>query len=350
MELLVVIAIIGVLVALLLPAVQAAREAARRNGCVNNIKNLALGCQTYESARKALPFGRKYNYWDTYTWYQAILPYIEQQAIYDLFWTFPQQLSGAPGIGAGPNGPIGDDPRMREARHARIPVFYCPSDGTPIENEITTPAFGCLRGNYRGCVGAGDLYGGLPAGSTFTTAIRQMLVASDSNGLIGAFGARVPGRSAGGNYTAVTVPPTKLAEFSDGTTSTLLFSEGIAPTITGWGGPLGSMIYGNMGGALFSAAETPNTSLPDQIIGPCPQWDLVPPDTEYTAPCNSIGGHPGAANPGAAAAAAYARSRHVGGVNAALADGGVRFVSDSIDVESWRALGTRALADIPAVD
>jgi prepilin-type N-terminal cleavage/methylation domain-containing protein len=84
-ELLVVIAIIGVLVALLLPAVQAAREAARRTQCIDHIKNCALGCLTFESSKGKLPYGRKYDVWDTYTWTQAVLPYIEQPAIYSLY-------------------------------------------------------------------------------------------------------------------------------------------------------------------------------------------------------------------------------------------------------------------------
>jgi len=112
-----------------------------------------------------------------------------------------------------------------------------------------------------------------------------------------------------------------------------------------WGGPIGSTIYGNMGGGLFSAAEAPNTSLADSIIGPCPQNDLNPKDTEYREPCSSIGGHPGAA-PGARAATSFARSRHPGGVNAAFADATVRFVTNDIDTQVWRAQGTRAFSDL----
>src|SRR6476620_8562881 len=95
-ELLVVIAIIGILVALLLPAVQAAREAARRASCVNNIKNLAIGVLNHEGARKMFPLS-----WDGYgqataegarpneengsSWIVSTLPYLEEQAMYDRF-------------------------------------------------------------------------------------------------------------------------------------------------------------------------------------------------------------------------------------------------------------------------
>src|SRR5438046_2235683 len=94
-ELLVVIAIIGILVALLLPAVQAAREAARRTQCKNNIKQLSLGCLLHEDAHKYLPSGGwRDSYWadpnrgyggkQPGSWYYNILAYIEEQALRDL--------------------------------------------------------------------------------------------------------------------------------------------------------------------------------------------------------------------------------------------------------------------------
>ena len=141
-ELLVVIAIIGILVALLLPAIQAARESARRATCVNKMKNIATACLVYESAQKKLPYGRKFNFWDTYTWTQLILPHIEEQAVYDLYWTLPDQKMVTPATTPTSNGPIGDDARLRQARHSQIPVYYCPSDVTPVPNEMSTGAFG----------------------------------------------------------------------------------------------------------------------------------------------------------------------------------------------------------------
>ena len=84
-ELLVVIAIIGILIALLLPAVQAAREAARRMQCSNNLKQIGLGLHNYESTHKVLPYGSDYPYLNRTTWAMFILPYIEQQTHYDLF-------------------------------------------------------------------------------------------------------------------------------------------------------------------------------------------------------------------------------------------------------------------------
>ena len=84
-ELLVVIAIIGVLVALLLPAVQAARESARRSQCSNNLKQLALGMHNHHEALKVLPWARSKGALDSPSWAVIVLPYIEQHAVYDAF-------------------------------------------------------------------------------------------------------------------------------------------------------------------------------------------------------------------------------------------------------------------------
>ena len=320
-ELLVVITIIGILIALLLPAVQAAREAARRAQCTNNLKQLALGCHTHHSATQEFPFARKYDIWDTYTWTQLILPHIEQTAVYEGYWTLPER--GYTTSYPGPNGPIGDDARLRESRHAAIAAFYCPSDISPTENEIGTGTYGFMRGNYRGCVGSGDMYG-------------DSVDSTSGPWGVGAFGVE-PGQSFD---TDANVPTrgVRIADVQDGTSNTLLISEGLVPNVApGWGGPMGETIYGNMGGALFSAALTPNSSAPDQVIGPCPQ-NLG--DGKYRPPCVMIA-NSAWWSPSAKGAHAAARSNHPGGVNAALADGSVSFFSESIDQRLWRAMATR---------
>ena len=321
-ELLVVIAIIGILVALLLPAIQAAREAARRTQCQTNLKQLATACQNHHDVYKELPYGRKYDIWDTYTWTELILPYIEQQGVYDGYSTLP--LKGYAASYPGPNGPIGNDVRQRESRHAKIPPFYCPTDpsGKPMGNELNTNEYGFYRGNYRGCTSSGDMYGNATDATT------------------GPWGPGAFAVKNGQSFDLNGNPPTRgapLAAFLDGTSSTLLLSEGIVPAVDWWGGPLGSVLYGNMGGSLFSASLTPNSSAPDRPIGPCPRDNG---DGTYLPPCVSLGGNAWWSPSGAGAQCA-ARSGHPGGVDVALTDASVRFVSDNVDLSVWRSLGTR---------
>jgi prepilin-type processing-associated H-X9-DG protein len=99
------------------------------------------------------------------------------------------------------------------------------------------------------------------------------------------------------------------------------------------------VIYGNMGGALFSANLTPNSTALDRPIGPCPRDNNV--DLTYTAPCQSLGGNAWWTPSGQNAHAA-ARSRHPGGVIAAMADGSARFYQNSISQRIWQGLGTRS--------
>jgi prepilin-type N-terminal cleavage/methylation domain-containing protein len=327
-ELLVVIAIIGMLVALLLPAVQSARESGRRSQCLNNMKQLGLAVNAFASTgADTLPFGRKYDIWDTYTWTELILPFMEYNSVYNNFWT----LEGGGRYKAsypGPNGPIGDDNRLRQARTSIITTFYCPSDiSQPVGNELDTAEYGYYRSSYRGCAGSGDMYGK----STDST-----------NGPwgVGAFGV-VPGQSADG-AGSLRKAGVRINQITDGLSHTMLISEGIIsrfePT---WGGPIGEAMYGNMGGALFSASLGPNSSSADRPIGPCPQ-DLG--DVAYHAPCLSLG-NDNWWTPSAAGAFAGARSKHLGGVNMTTCDGAVTFIADEIDIALWRGLGTRANRD-----
>ena len=323
-ELLVVIAIIGILVSLLLPAVQSARESARRLQCQNNLKQLALACHSFHQTHEMFPYGRKYDIWDSYTWTQLILPHIEQQAIYDRYHTLPDRgyVTSYPG----PNGPIGDDADLREARHAEIPPYYCPTDKSPTNNELGTASYGFKRGNYSGCAGSGDMYG-------------ESIDSTSGPWGLGIFGVQ-PNQSFDSGQASVS---SSIAEAKDGTTNTLLLSETVVPRIDpGWGGPMGETIYGNMGGALFTAAQTPNSSSPDQVIGPCPQ---TLGDGTYKPPCVSIAGSAWWTRSGEGAHAA-ARSQHPGGVNAALGDGSVHFYSDSVDLSLWRGMGTRAGGEV----
>ena len=151
-ELLVVIAIIGILIALLLPAVQAAREAARRMQCSSNMKQIALGLHNYASAARTFPPGGITEGPCCYTksgttWTICILPYIEQQALYDRY----DQDS------------YNEAPINAEVRETFVSTYVCPTDQN-IDKDVVPYFFDIVtsgdisyqRGSYRGCSGRGD--------------------------------------------------------------------------------------------------------------------------------------------------------------------------------------------------
>src|SRR5262249_16486137 len=149
--------IIAILIGMLLPAVQKVRESAASATCRNNLKQIALACHAYQEQNGTLPYGRKYDMWDTYTWSQLILPQIEQANTHPASLTLFQAAFN-PNY-PGPNGPIGNDVNQRASRHTVIKTYLCPSDFGPYPNETGTNEYGFYRGNYRGCSGSGDMYG-----------------------------------------------------------------------------------------------------------------------------------------------------------------------------------------------
>ena len=114
-ELLVVIAIIGILVALLLPAVQAARESARRSQCTNQLKQLGLALLSHHDQKNAFPAGRTETTQFGVSWAFQLLPFIEESTVHDAF---------VPGKRV-------DDPANADAMRTPVDVFACPSRRTP---------------------------------------------------------------------------------------------------------------------------------------------------------------------------------------------------------------------------
>jgi prepilin-type N-terminal cleavage/methylation domain-containing protein len=326
-ELLVVIAIIGVLVALLLPAVQAAREAARRTSCLNNLKQWGLAVMNHEDTHKKFPYGNKADVLDSYTWWHVSLPYIEQTPLYDRFGNIHGPITqtgdwpGSQGFGTAAN--------LIQARTTLLKIHLCPSDRPHIHNENHLPYYYRARGNYRASSGSGDLYGNNPTGAPAGYVPGQ-----------GVFVVTV------GQIFGASTPPehSTFGKISDGSSNTVMLSESLRPCMNNWC-TINDASLGNMGGAFYTHFNTPNSTVADRVWGPCP----VPQgDSAYKPPCSSLGGPnrpPGNSSNNQRTAHAAARSYHPGGVCAALADGSIRFFSNSIDAATWRAYGTRDLAD-----
>lgn len=165
-ELLVSLAIIALLVGLLLPAVQMAREAARQNSCQNNLRQIGLAIHAYADAYGRLPLGAKTSlqrsspHWnDGYGWGLALLPYLEQRALYvELREPFLPQASspqGTPGVFRLTQEATG---RILNGGGTVLSVFRCPSSALPetAENAAMPRLHGYATGEYKGCSGADD--------------------------------------------------------------------------------------------------------------------------------------------------------------------------------------------------
>jgi prepilin-type N-terminal cleavage/methylation domain-containing protein/prepilin-type processing-associated H-X9-DG protein len=357
-ELLVVIAIIGILVALLLPAIQAAREAARRAQCSNNLKNLSLAVLNFENQRKRLPMDFDYSSYgpqifnldggpqprtgvsDPFRlpanrqlhgggWIIEVLPQLEQQSLYDRFKPFS---SGTQKSWQGPKtGMNANDPDLRAALAVQPQVLLCPSNGQftrPTNNQWPfsnpTDVVGAPPGGpvvavtcYKGNAGDGDFEfppsdpAIQPAGFwTYTAQQIPCYIGTDCFGLFWRY-----------TYYKGGV---KLKEITDGTSQTLMLGEaspedGNSPAWSSDGdwavaGIAMNWDWKNNGDCLTNGQLDP---------GKDPCWRL----------------------------ARGFRGYHPGGVMFALADGSVRFLSDSIDHKTvFRALATKASGEVISSD
>jgi prepilin-type N-terminal cleavage/methylation domain-containing protein/prepilin-type processing-associated H-X9-DG protein len=286
-ELLVVIAIIGVLVALLLPAVQAAREAARRSQCVNNLRQWGVSLQLYHGAHKQFPIGATAI--PRQTWVMRVWPYIEQNSLAsrnDLkidFYVPPVTIANTM------NG-LGGQP---------VPIYNCPSD---IGIDQTSGYYQRRRGNY--VINWGN--------ATYGGAIIESL-------LLGV----APFSHIGGRRETPRI--VKISSITDGTSNTLMMSEYLkahSPDDNDWRGD----IHNDEGVFRFHTIQTPNSTAADVIAN---GWFQEIGDPLMPAVAGSFARQQNAA-----------RSRHTGGVNALHCDGSIVFYSDSIATSVWQALGT----------
>jgi prepilin-type N-terminal cleavage/methylation domain-containing protein/prepilin-type processing-associated H-X9-DG protein len=355
-ELLVVIAIIGVLIALLLPAVQKVREAANRTSCSNNLKQIALAAHNHHDTYKHFPYGAKYDQEGAFTWTQNVWAFIEQDNALARYpglnfpWTLDYSSSFqnfAPG--GVPRAPLPDP----AARNALRPIFNCPSDTASAQiAEAGDPKWSNPRGNYQGCIGAGNWYGADP-----TLPGTNGFAAPTDGPLKGVFAVRFnqsydnPKDQPSGTTR---VFYTRMADIADGTSNTVMFSEGLSSSVSGWGGVQGVIEECDVGGALFSTFDTPNSTNADVVVQCANDTsnNNVEPDFNYKAPCiSTLSGDNPSLNNGNAWSdytqwRSAARSKHPAGVNAAMADGSVRFIQNNIDLPTWRALGTKANGEV----
>ncbi len=301
-ELLVVIAIIGVLVALLLPAVQSAREAARRSQCLNNLKQLGIGMHNHHDTEGTFPFGCFNS--PAQAWTFRVLPYMEQVA-----------MSNALNMNA-----TFYDARNQTVTSATLTVFMCPSDPGAGSIMKVSGQPDRKKGNYVVNWGNSHYDQGNP------------------NPFAGPNGSVVPVRGAF-RVNTKTVPPYNLRDFTDGTSGTLLMSELIAAMPNGSIYDLRGDIWSTSRCAtMFMAYTQPNSKIPDQMDG---KTDCAFPMMSNPPCLNGTGSQPDFN---------AARSFHSGGVNCLMADGSVRFIKNTVNIDIWRALSTPAGGEVVSAD
>ena len=287
-ELLVVITIIGILISLLLPAVQAAREAARRMQCSNNLKQLALGLHVYHEASGSFPPAGFYT-GSTLAWNTAILPYIEQGNLYD-------QLDHA--------GPYTSEANRRVALH-RVAVFLCPSFAT--DRSVLHSKFGqtadridgqdTYTAHYQGILG--------PVGTNPATGKDYPLLNVGQHGGFATGGTMLHDRGV------------SIAEIRDGTSNTYLLGE------LSWDGSgvYRSWVRGtNVNESHRPSASAKNVKYALGLFG----YEVF----SFLFNDASFG------------------SMHPGGAHFAHADGSVHFVSESINIGVYKAMASRAGGEV----
>ncbi len=324
-ELLVVIAIIAVLIALLLPAVQAARDAARRIQCVNNMKQIGLAVHNYHDSIGTLPLGAAVSfdksgnpYFNGWGITARILPYIEGSNLFNASnFSLPNE-----------------NPENATVMTMSVATYLCPSDG---QNRTIFIDDGQPRNNTNYGFNRGDWYvwGGqsstVQPNSPFRcNATVGLAVVTDglSNTI---FAAEVKTHTpyllncSGLAYTPINATARPLPNADPSTISTYTSCSGGSSELRPDSGH-SEWEDGNTSQAGFTMAWPPNKITPGAFGG------IKVADTDLIAIREENGGP--------TFAAITARSYHPGGVNVLMGDGSVKFTKNSVDGNTWRALGS----------
>ncbi len=324
-ELLVVIAIIGILIGMLLPAVQAVREAARRSACSNNLRQIALAAHNFESAKGLYPVGstaRAYpgnptHAHNFYRWSALahLSPFLEQANLYNTI-DLNLPLFLPPGFAI--------DPQNILAAGQLVPVFLCASD----QQQSVSSGFGVTNlgpTNYAACTGTGA-GGGTPFqdegadGMFYVNSNTRIAEVFDGTSNTAMFSESSLGTGAenSNNATMIQTSPQTVYRFMFG--APLTDASASSASLFNFTNRRGFMwVNGEYRCTMYNHYYGPNSATPDVFgvtINPLPEKRF----------------------------AAYgwraARSMHPGGVNVAYADGSLHFVPTSIDLQNWRALAT----------
>jgi prepilin-type N-terminal cleavage/methylation domain-containing protein/prepilin-type processing-associated H-X9-DG protein len=326
-ELLVVIAIIGVLIALLLPAVQAAREAARRAKCINNLKQIGLALANYESANSCLPMS-------------SILVYknvTDVNPIFKSYWSVVGRISPFFEQGAMYNGINfswkSSDPPNMTAASLSLDIFLCPSDPDIDANRNGTHlgviCYGATMGDwfvwYKGGPQTRSAFGvnDVRRYADFTDGLSNTMVFSENQ--VGHYQFR--------SCSTGSLTPTSFPSTQDSPALIVALAPTCTPSRSGAKSHT-TWANGNLFDTGMTTATTPNTKVIVPGFG-FVAWDLDTTDESDGGPVY---------------ASINADSYHPGGVNTLMGDGSVRFIKDSINGLAWRALGTIAGGEVISGD
>lgn len=316
-ELLVVIAIIAILVALLLPAVQQAREAARRSQCINQMKQLGLALHNYHDVVRMFPMAASWG--DRPNWRVFLLPYLEQGALYDtltintggFYAHSPGCDSANPSLACGFSG-------NTILRNLAVPIYHCPSNPNPPFNHAATGyAYQGAIIDYVGISGATPDPGGRDSMCSGDVMCSSSSYCRNGMMLVG------EGK--------------RIRDCTDGTSNTIILAEqsGTVNNVARSANALGGWhSAANAGSAGFNSS----TPFPMTSAG-C--WYSAGVTTVRYAPNAFFRTGGSGPNNSALSFNTVTNSFHKGGHHILLTDGSVRFLSENVDFPTYRQLCTR---------